>query len=73
MAIGVDAVLLDNMTPDQLREAVDIVAGRAITEASGRVTPSTAAEIAASGVDLISVGWCTHSAPTLDIGLDMRS
>ncbi|WP_205913548.1 carboxylating nicotinate-nucleotide diphosphorylase [Rhizobium leguminosarum] len=70
METGVDAVLLDNMTPDQLREAVAIVAGRAITEASGRVTPITAAEIAASGVDLISVGWLTHSAPVLDIGLD---
>ncbi len=69
-AIGVDAVLLDNMTPDQLREAVGIVAGRAITEASGRITPATAPAIAASGVDLISVGWLTHSAPVLDIGLD---
>ncbi|PDT12325.1 nicotinate-nucleotide diphosphorylase (carboxylating) [Rhizobium sp. M1] len=70
METGVDAVLLDNMTPDQLREAVAVVAGRAITEASGRVTPATAAAIAASGVDLISVGWLTHSAPVLDIGLD---
>ena len=70
MAEGIDAVLLDNMTPDQLRQAVGIVAGRAITEASGRVTPTTAPAIAASGVDLISVGWLTHSAPVLDIGLD---
>jgi nicotinate-nucleotide pyrophosphorylase (carboxylating) len=73
MQEGVDAVLLDNMTPDQLREAVDIVGGRAITEASGRITPATAAVIAASGVDLISVGWLTHSAPTLDIGLDWKA
>lgn len=73
MEIGVDAVLLDNMSPDQLRRAVDIVGGRAITEASGRVTPSTAVAIAASGVDLISVGWCTHSAPSLDIGLDFST
>jgi nicotinate-nucleotide pyrophosphorylase (carboxylating) len=73
MGEGVDAVLLDNMAPDQLRAAVDIVAGRAITEASGRITPATAAAIAASGVDLISVGWLTHSAPTLDIGLDWRA
>jgi nicotinate-nucleotide pyrophosphorylase (carboxylating) len=73
MEIGVDAVLLDNMTPAQLRDAVTIVDRRAITEASGRITPTTAAAIAASGVDLISVGWCTHSAPTLDIGLDMLS
>jgi nicotinate-nucleotide pyrophosphorylase (carboxylating) len=63
-------VLLDNMTPQQLREAVGIVAGRAITEASGGITPSTAAANAASGVDLISIGWITHSAPILDIGLD---
>lgn len=70
MVEGVDAVLLDNMTPEQLREAVGIVAGRALTEASGRVTPATAPAIAASGVDLISVGWLTHSAPVLDIGLD---
>ncbi|KIP98712.1 nicotinate-nucleotide pyrophosphorylase [Agrobacterium tumefaciens] len=70
MDVGTDAVLLDNMTPDQLREAVIIVAGRAITEASGGITPTTAAAIAASGVDLLSIGWITHSAPTLDIGLD---
>jgi nicotinate-nucleotide pyrophosphorylase (carboxylating) len=65
---GVDAVLLDNMTPDQLREAVAMVAGRAITEASGRITPETAAAMAETGVDLISAGWLTHSVRTLDIG-----
>lgn len=70
---GVDVVLLDNMTPEQLRKAVAIVAGRAITEASGRINPQTAATIAASGIDLISVGWLTHSAPVLDIGLDFQS
>jgi nicotinate-nucleotide pyrophosphorylase (carboxylating) len=70
---GVDAVLLDNMTPERLREAVEIVAGRAITEASGRINPQTAPAIAATGVDLISVGWLTHSAPVLDIGLDFHS
>jgi nicotinate-nucleotide pyrophosphorylase (carboxylating) len=70
LQIGVDAVLLDNMTPVQLRQAVDLVAGRAITEASGNINPTTAAEIAASGVDLLSVGWITHSAQVLDIGLD---
>lgn len=70
MDVGVDAVLLDNMTPIQLREAVAMVAGRAITEASGGITPETAASVAASGVDLLSLGWITHSAPTLDIGLD---
>jgi nicotinate-nucleotide pyrophosphorylase (carboxylating) len=72
MREGVDAVLLDNMPPAQLREAVAIVDGRAITEASGSVTLATVAAVAASGVDLISVGWCTHSAPTLDIGLDVQ-
>ncbi|MDM9625536.1 carboxylating nicotinate-nucleotide diphosphorylase [Rhizobium sp. S152] len=73
MEIGVDAVLLDNMTPTELREAVAIVDRRAVTEASGGVTLETVAAIAASGVDLISAGWCTHSAPTLDIGLDYLS
>lgn len=73
MDVGIDAVLLDNMSLDQLSEAVGIVAGRAVTEASGRVTRDTAAGIAATGVDLISVGWITHSAPTLDIGLDWVS
>ncbi|MBB4408902.1 MULTISPECIES: carboxylating nicotinate-nucleotide diphosphorylase [Agrobacterium] len=70
---GVDAVLLDNMTPEQLREAVGIVAGRAMTEASGRINPQTAAAIATTGIDLISVGWLTHSAPVLDIGLDFEN
>lgn len=70
MEIGVDAVLLDNMTPQQLAEAVAIVDRRAITEASGNITLSTVAAVAASGVDLISVGWITHSAQCLDIGLD---
>jgi nicotinate-nucleotide pyrophosphorylase (carboxylating) len=71
--IGVDAVLLDNMTPDELRQAVTMVDGRALTEASGRVTAATAPAIAASGVDLISIGWLTHSAPALDIGLDYHA
>lgn len=70
LAVGVDAVLLDNMSVDDLRRAVAIVGGRAITEASGRITPATASAIVATGVDLISIGWLTHSATTLDIGLD---
>ncbi|MCD2177891.1 carboxylating nicotinate-nucleotide diphosphorylase [Rhizobium sp. C1] len=70
MEVDVDAVLLDNMTPALLKEAVAFVAGRAITEASGGITPETAAAIAGSGVDLLSIGWITHSAPCLDIGLD---
>lgn len=70
LALGVDAILLDNMTPADLAEAVRMIGGRAITEASGRITPDSAPAIAVSGVDLISVGWLTHSAPILDIGLD---
>lgn len=70
LGVGVDAVLLDNMTPDRLREAVTLIAGRAVSEASGGVTLETAPAIAASGVDYISVGWITHSAPSLDVGLD---
>ena len=70
---GVDAVLLDNMSPETLTEAVSIVAGRAITEASGGITPETAGAVARAGVDLISIGWLTHSAPVLDIGLDYRT
>ncbi len=72
LAVGVDVVLLDNMAPATLREAVRMVGGRALTEASGRVTPETAPAIAESGVDLISVGWITHSAPVLDLGLDFE-
>ena len=69
---GVDAVLLDNMDLGDLRRAVDRMAGRAVTEASGRMTPQTAPAIAATGVDLISIGWLTHSAPMLDIGMDFH-
>jgi len=70
LTLKVDAVLLDNMGPEMLRQAVDMVDGRAITEASGRIRPDTAPAIAASGVDLLSIGWLTHSATVLDIGLD---
>lgn len=72
LGLGVDAILLDNMAPSMLAEAVHRVAGRALTEASGRISPATAPAVAASGVDLISVGWLTHSAAVLDIGLDFR-
>ncbi|RWI57156.1 MAG: carboxylating nicotinate-nucleotide diphosphorylase [Mesorhizobium sp.] len=73
LALGVDAVLLDNMSLDDLGRAVRMVAGRAITEASGRINVETAAAVASTGVDLISVGWITHSAPILDIGLDFAA
>jgi len=72
LAVSVDAVLLDNMRPEELRRAVAMVDGRAITEASGGVTPATAPAIAATGVDLISIGWLTHSVTALDIGLDYQ-
>jgi nicotinate-nucleotide pyrophosphorylase (carboxylating) len=70
LALGPDAILLDNMNPEELQRAVGMVGGRAITEASGRITASSAPAVAAAGVDLISIGWLTHSAPILDIGLD---
>src|SRR5262245_23367422 len=73
LAEKADAILLDNMTPEELGEAVRRIDGRAVSEASGRITPATAPAIAASGVDLISAGWLTHSAQVLDIGLDWRS
>jgi nicotinate-nucleotide pyrophosphorylase (carboxylating) len=72
---GVDAVLLDNMAPETLAEAVRRCrrhpGGRVLTEASGGITPETVAAVAATGVDLISVGWLTHSAPALDVALDV--
>ena len=68
---GADAVLLDNMTPEQLRTAVGMVAGRAVVEASGGVSLDTVRAIAETGVDVISVGALTHSAPALDIALEV--
>ncbi len=70
--LGVDIVLLDNMSPDQLREAVTHIAGRCKTEASGGVTLENVTAIASAGVDYISVGALTHSAPALDIALDFE-
>ncbi|KUM27001.1 nicotinate-nucleotide pyrophosphorylase [Mesorhizobium loti] len=70
LSLAPDAVLLDNMSLGELRKAVAMVASRAVTEASGRITATTAPAIAATGIDLISSGWLTHSAPILDIGLD---
>ncbi len=68
----IDAVLLDNMTPETLRKAVKLVDGRMTTEASGGVNLDTVRAIAETGVDLISVGALTHSAPVLDLGLDFE-
>lgn len=70
LAIGTDVILLDNMSLEDLAEAVRRIDGRAISEASGGVTPETAVEIAKQGVDQIAIGWITHSAPILDLGLD---
>ena len=70
LSVGADAVLLDNMSPGTLHEAVRMIDGRAIAEASGRITRETVGAVAASGVDLISVGWITHSAAIIDLGLD---
>ncbi|MEO1200333.1 MAG: carboxylating nicotinate-nucleotide diphosphorylase [Pseudomonadota bacterium] len=67
---GCDVVMLDNMPPDMMREAVRKVPGHIITEASGGVSLETVRAIAETGVDLISVGALTHSAPSLDVGLD---
>ena len=70
LAHSPDAVLLDNMPAAMLKAAVDRVAGRAVTEASSGVTLDTVRQVAETGVDLISVGSLTHSAPNLDVGLD---
>ncbi len=71
VAAGVDTIMLDNFTPEQLVEGVRVVAGRALVEASGGVTLATVAAIAATGVDVVSVGALTHSARALDLGLDI--
>jgi len=72
LRLEIDAVLLDNMSFDEMRRAVGLVDGRAVVEASGRITPQTAPQVAATGVDLLSSGWLTHSVTALDIGLDWR-
>lgn len=70
---GVDIVMLDNMTGEQMKLAVAMVGGRAVVEASGGVTLARIPEIAATGVDLISSGAVTHSAPNFDVGLDYKA
>jgi nicotinate-nucleotide pyrophosphorylase (carboxylating) len=73
LGVGVDAILLDNMDLETLARGVLMAKGKAVTEASGGITPSRAAAIAATGVDLLSVGWLTHSAPALDVSLDIAA
>jgi nicotinate-nucleotide pyrophosphorylase (carboxylating) len=72
-AAGADIILLDNMSPDELRAAVKLVGGRAKTEASGGVSLATVRTIAETGVNFISVGALTHSARAMDIGLDFEN
>lgn len=70
LALNIDAILLDNMSLDDMRRAVGLAKGKAVLEASGNVTLATVRAIAETGVDYISSGAITHSAPNLDIGLD---
>ena len=73
LSLNVDAVLLDNMSHETLAQGARMAKGKAITEASGGITPDNAIAVAATGVDLLSVGWITHSAPALDVALDFDS
>lgn len=70
ISAGADVIMLDNMTLNEMKASVELVGGRAVTEASGGITLDTVRSIALTGVDWISVGALTHSAPALDIGLD---
>ncbi|MET7744642.1 carboxylating nicotinate-nucleotide diphosphorylase [Streptomyces sp. NPDC005385] len=70
---GADLILLDNFTPAECEKAVGVVEGRALLEASGRLTLADAATYAGTGVDFLAVGALTHSSPILDIGLDLRA
>jgi nicotinate-nucleotide pyrophosphorylase (carboxylating) len=72
LALGVDAVLLDNMDLATLRAAVERARGRALSEASGGIRPDTVRAVAETGVDMVSIGWLTHSAPALDVALDVE-
>ncbi|WP_269583497.1 carboxylating nicotinate-nucleotide diphosphorylase [Roseibium sp. Sym1] len=72
LAAGPDVVMLDNMPPETLKEAVAIAGGKVLLEASGGIELDTVKAVAEAGVDLISSGWITHSAPVLDLGLDIE-
>lgn len=69
---GADVIMLDNMTLDEMREAVRVISGQAVIEASGGITPERVAGVASTGVDVISLGWLTHSVLPLDISLDLE-
>ena len=66
---GADIIMLDNMTPEMMKEAVELIAGRAQTECSGNITKENIAKILETGVDFVSSGALTHSAPILDISM----
>lgn len=70
LAEGINLVLLDNMPPEVLKEAVHLCHGKCLTEASGGITPETLKAVAATGVNFIAMGWLTHSVKCLDIGFD---
>jgi nicotinate-nucleotide pyrophosphorylase (carboxylating) len=73
LAVGAGSILLDNMSTDEMREAVRVVSGRATVEASGGLTLDRAREVGETGVDYLAVGALTHSAPILDIAFDLRA
>ena len=73
LSAGADWLLLDNMTPDGLRAAVEVVAGRAKLEASGGMRPESLKEFASTGVQFISLGALTHSAPVLDLSMKLEA
>ncbi|MGI8554570.1 MAG: carboxylating nicotinate-nucleotide diphosphorylase [Dehalococcoidia bacterium] len=72
LAVGAEIILLDNMSAEEMRQAVERCRGHALTEASGGIRPETVREVAETGVDLISLGSLTHSAPALDISLELE-
>jgi nicotinate-nucleotide pyrophosphorylase (carboxylating) len=72
LAAGADVIMLDNMTPERIREAVEVVAGRVPLEVSGKITPEKARDVARLGVDFISVGALTHSYRSVDISLEFE-
>lgn len=67
--IGADIIMLDNMPPEIMKQAVELIAGKAVTEASGNVTLDNIESVAATGVDIISVGAITHSVKAMDISM----
>ena len=73
LAAGADVIMLDNMTPAEMRRMVELVAGRAKLEASGKINPENVAAVAATGVDYISAGYITHSAPALDLSMEVTA